>query len=158
MSVMVLFTGCGLVQFDVDQPLPEQRIEGNVLGGLLPEFLPNPLKVSIDVKAETQKRGTGPATAAYLKSLTFNATRSSGTFAFLDEVHIFIEAPNLPKREVARALPMGSGGTSLPFEMMPNENLLPFVNAGATLSATVSGHPPAKDFTFDGALVLDIRI
>jgi hypothetical protein len=90
----VVFAGCGGLHFDVEQPLPEQRIAGNPLGGVLPSFLPNPLTVTIDVKAETEKRGTGPASAAFLKVLTLSATPASapsGNFDFLDEIHIFIE-------------------------------------------------------------------
>lgn len=158
LSLSFVFLSCGAIQFDVTQALAEQTVPGSPLGGILPAFLPNPLQLTVDVKAETEKRGTGPATAVFLKSLRFAATKSSGTFDFLDEVHVFIEGPNLPKREIANVSPVARGLTELGFLIVPKENLLPYVNAGATLSATATGRQPAKDFTFDGQLVLDIRI
>jgi hypothetical protein len=150
--------GCGIVQFDVSQALPEQTVAGNPLGGVLPSFVPNPLTLTVDLKAETQKRNTGPATAVYLKALSFSATRSSGTFDFLDQVHVFIEAPGLSKVEIAMLSPVGKGLTAVTFTVVPALNLLPYVNAGATLTATATGHQPTQDFTFDGLVVLDVRV
>lgn len=152
---------CGAVRFDVEQALPEQKVTGSPLGGVLPSFLPNPFTVTIDVKAETQKRGTGPATAAYLKSLSLRATPASspsGNFDFLDEIHIFIEASGQSKLEVATVKPVAKGLTTLTFTLVPEVNLLPFINAGATLSATATARQPTKDFTFDGDVVIDVRI
>lgn len=150
--------GCGIVQFDVSQALPEQTVSGNPLGGVLPSFLPNPLTLNVDIKAETQKRNTGPATAVYLKTLTFSATKNSGTFDFLDQVHVFIEAPGISKVEIAAISPVGKGLTTVSFTVVPSINLLPYVNAGATLSATATGRQPTQDFTFDGLVVLDVRV
>src|SRR5207302_1098515 len=61
MVALLMLTGCGSLSFDVDQDLPEQRIQGSPLGALLPSFLA-PFPLSIDVRSETQKRSTGPAT------------------------------------------------------------------------------------------------
>lgn len=95
-TLAFFLASCGAIRFEVEQAISEQRVPGSPLGGILPDFFPNPFRLTIDVKAETEKRGTGPATAAFLKSLTLNATPAgnpSGTFDFLDEVHVFVEAP-----------------------------------------------------------------
>jgi len=155
---LTTLAGCGAIQFDVEQALAEQTVQGSALGGLLPSLVPNPITLSVNVKAETEKRGTGPATAVYVKSLDFAATKNSGTFDFLDEAHVFIEGPNLPKIEIATAAPVGKGLTSLVFTIVPKTNLLPYVNAGATLTVTAKGRQPASDFTFDGKLIIDIRV
>lgn len=159
--LLVLSTSCGAIRFDLEQPIAEQKVPGSLLGGVLPNFFPNPFKLTIDVQAETEKRGTGPATAAFLKSLTLSATPAgnpSGTFDFLDEVHVFVEAPGLEKVEVATLKPVPKGQTSVSFTVVPEINLLPYVNAGATMSTTATGTQPAKDFTFDGKAVFEVRI
>ena len=161
LAVLALLTSCGSIRFNLEQPIAEQKVPGNLLGGVLPNFFPNPFKLTIDVKAETEKRGTGPATAAFLTSLVLNATPAgnpSGTFDFLDEVHVLVEAPGQPKVEVATLKPVPRGQTSVSFTIVPDVNLLPYVNAGATMSTTATGTQPAKDFTFDGKAVFEIRI
>lgn len=161
LTVLALLTSCGAIRFDLEQPIAEQKVPGSLLGGVLPNLFPNPFKLTIDVRAETEKRGTGPATAAFLTSLDLNATPAdnpSGTFDFLDEVHVFVEAPGQPKVEVATLKPVPKGQTSVSFSIVPNVNLLPYVNAGATMSTTATGRQPAKDFTFDGKAVFEVRI
>ena len=161
LALALVLPACGAVGFDVQQALPEQRVSGNPLGGVLPSFVPTPFSLTIDVKAETEKRGTGPATGASLKSLTLSATPAgapSGTFDFLDEVHIFIQAAGLPKVEIATAKPIAKGLTTLDFTIVPKVELLPYINAGATLDASASGRQPSADFTFVGQVVVSVRI
>lgn len=161
LATLALLSSCGAIRFELEQVISEQRVEGSLLGGVLPSFFPNPFKLTIDVKAETEKRGTGPATAAFLKSLSLAATPAgnpSGTFDFLDEVHLFVEAPGLPKVEVATLKPVPRGQAMVDFAIVPEVNLLPYVNAGATMTTTATGTQPAKDFTFDGKAVFEVRI
>src|SRR5262245_25156349 len=104
----LLVTGCGALSFDVSQDLPEQHVMGsaNPLSGLLPDFLVA-VPITIDLKAETAKRNTGPATSASLKELTLAATpheAPSGNFDFLSEVHVFVapsQGGSLPRIEIA---------------------------------------------------------
>lgn len=163
LALALLFTGCGALSFDVEQPLPEQRIERSAIGGLLPALLPNPAKMTIDLKAEQEKRGTGPATKIFLKKLQFDITPAgmpSGNFDFLQEVHLFAEksSAGLPKVEIATLNPVPRGATHVDFTIVPNVNLLPYVNAGAELSATATGTQPNQDTTFAGSLIIDVRI
>ncbi len=160
-ALALALSSCGVVRFDLEQAIDEQRVPGNVIGGLLPSFFPNPFRLTIDVKAETQKRGTGPATAAFLKSLTLAATPAanpSGNFDFLEEVHVFIEAPALAKKEIATLKPVPRGATSVTFAVVKDVDLLPYVNAGASFTTSATGTQPARDFTFDGKAVIEIRI
>lgn len=163
LALALVFTGCGAISFDVEQKLPEQRIQRSALGGLLPALFPNPAKLTIDLKAEQEKRGTGPATKILLKKLQFNITPAgmpSGNFDFLEEAHLYAEASSagLPKVEIARLQPVPRGATSVEFAIVPEVNLLPYVNAGAELSATATGTQPNQDTTFDGLLIIDVRI
>lgn len=160
-AVALLTSACGAIGFDVSQPIPQQTIQGNALGALLPSFLPTPFAININVKQEEQQHNTGPATSANLKSLTFQAlphTMPSGNFDFVDEIHIFVAASNLPMLEIATLKPIPKGLTTLDLNVVQGVNLLPYINAGATISAQASGHQPAQDFSYDGTVVITIRI
>lgn len=159
LAACVTVMGCGAVGFDVEQKLPEQRVSGSAFGGLLPSFVPQQ-RLSVDLKQETAKRNTGPATAAYLKSLTFTVTNASGNFDFLESAVVSIAAPSasLPKQNIAVIQDVVKGSTTVKFAVDPSVNLLPFINAGAEVSAGGEGSQPTKDVTFDGLLVIDVRL
>jgi hypothetical protein len=156
-----LLASCGAVKFDVEQDLAAQSVPGSVLGGVLPSFLPNPAKLNIDIQAEVAKRGTGPAKAAYLKSLTLAITphdAPSGNFDFISEVHLSVEAPGVEKKEIARLIAVPKSTVKLTFDIVPDVDLLPYIAAGATISATASGTQPRMDTTFDGHVDVEVRI
>jgi hypothetical protein len=148
---------CGAVSFDVTVNVPEQTVAGNPVGGLLPAFLPNPFTLSVDIQAETQKRNTGPATSANIKAIQFRST-SSGTFDFVDAIHIFVEAPMLARKEVAALDPVPKGRASIDLDVVSGIDILPYVSAGATLSATATGRQPSKDFAFDGTVTITVHV
>lgn len=123
--------------------------------------MPTPFKLNIDIKQETAKRSTGVATSAGLKALRFSATPAampSGNFDFVDDIHIFVAAPGLDKVEVGHLMPVPKGQTVIDLITLPDINLLPYVNAGAEMSAQASGRQPTKTFTFDGKVTITIRI
>lgn len=158
LTALPLLFACGAVTFDVTAAVPPQMVPGNVIGGLLPSFLPNPFKLNVDIKAETAKRNTGPATSANLKSIQFRATNGSGTFDFVDGIHIFVEATGVGKTEIASLDPVPKGKTVLDLSVVSSLDILPYVSAGATLSATANGHQPSKDFTFDGTVIITVHV
>src|SRR5258706_3524185 len=108
----LLIGGCGALSFDVEQALPEQTVQGSPVGGILPSFIPAPIPLMFDLRAETEKRGTGPAQHAFLKSLELRA-RSGANFDFLDEAHIFVSAPSLPRVEIATLKPVPKGAATV---------------------------------------------
>lgn len=156
--------GCGILSFDVSQNVPEQQVQGSPLGGLLPSFLPQPFALTINVQQETAKRSTGPARSANLKQVEFQITphaSPNGNFDFVDEIHVFV-APSsgsaLPMVEIANAKPVPKGQTTLELTIVPGVDLLPYINAGATISATASGHQPTQTITYDGVVVVTVHI
>src|SRR5205814_2507574 len=119
----------------------------------------------------TQKRNTGPASHAYLSSLSLSATphdKPSGNFDFLTEVHVFVESQNngqLPRVEIATLKPVPTGKTTVDFTVVPNVDLLPYFKAQqdnasekAVITSEATGHQPTQTFTFDGHLVVTIKI
>lgn len=158
---LLVLCGCGSVSFEVEQELQKQTIQGDPLRGVLASaLLPNPYTLNIDIRAEVAKRGTGPATRAFLKSLELEiAPETPDTnFDFIDETRLFVEGPNLAKVEIARLVPVPNGLKKLQFEIVPMVDLLPYINAGATISATATGTRPAKNTTFFGKVVVEVRI
>jgi len=76
----------------------EQTVPGSPLGALLPSSGLFSMPLQIDIEGSTKARGTGAATAAYLKSMTLTITAPSGaTFAFLDgsrtQAHATVPCP-----------------------------------------------------------------
>jgi hypothetical protein len=156
-----LCVSCGALKFDVEQDLANQTVPGSALGGVLPSFLPNPTKLNIDIQAEVAKRGTGPAKAAYLKSLTLQITPHDtprGNFDFISEVHLSVEAAGVAKKEIAKLTSVPKGAVKLTFDIVPEVDLLPYISAGASITATASGTQPATDTSFDGHVDVEVRI
>ena len=158
--------GCGAIGFDVSQSVPEQQVPGSPLGGLLPSFLPQPFPVTINVQQETAKRSTGPARSANLKQVEFQITphaSPNGNFDFVDEIHIFVAPASgsgsaLPMVEIANLKPVPKGQTTIELAIVPGIDLLPYINAGATISATANGHQPTQTVTYDGSVVVTVHI
>ncbi|MFZ5442231.1 MAG: hypothetical protein ACOZQL_19640 [Myxococcota bacterium] len=156
---LVLLSSCGALRFDVKQPIPAQEVPGASWANLLTSLLPAPIRLSIDVELETEKQGTGPATSAGLDALTLRALEGNGgTFDFLDAVSVSIGGAGLPTQEVARLRPVPRGQRELTFDVSPGVDLLPYLKQGATLSTSVTGAVPSSTFTFDGEVVVEIRI
>jgi hypothetical protein len=154
---LLALAGCGLVKFDVGEDIPAQTIPGSPLGSLLPASLFS-LPLHIDVDSSAKAHGAGVATSAYLKSLGFTVTMPAGdTFAFLDSISIKISATGLPEKEIATLSPVPSA-TTIQLHPTANVDLLPYLKAGPTITASAGGHVPAHDVTFDGKLVVTIKI
>jgi hypothetical protein len=146
-----------LVSFDVSQDIPPQTVPGSPLGALLPASLFS-IPVNIDLKAATAGHGTGPATKVTLSSITLTITSPSGAkFDFVDSISISISSSGLPQQEIARLQPV-PGTTTITIPPTGNVDLLPYINAGATITATVSGHAPAADTTFNGKVTVTVHV
>jgi hypothetical protein len=158
-SVALLLGGCSLISFDVSSEIPPQTVPGSPLGSLLPASL-FAVPVNVNIQSETAARGTGPASSATLSSLTLTITSPAGaTFEFLDTITIFVSAsadPNLPEKEIGRLDPV-PGTASISIPPTGGVNLLPYINAGASITAKASGHMPAQDVTFTGVVVIRVQ-
>jgi hypothetical protein len=155
-----LAPGCGLVSFDVSEDIPSQTVPGSPIGALLPSSL-FAIPINVDLQSATGAHGTGPAHSVTLSSISLTITSPSGaTFDFLSSISISISSSantNLPQVEIARLAPV-PGTASITIPPTGNVDLLPYINAGATITATASGHMPASDRTFDGRVVLTIHV
>ena len=161
-----LLGGCGALDFDIQQAIPEQRVMGNLTAALLGTLVPSPFPLTVDLAQETKARGTGPVKAAGLKSLTFQVTNtaSSGSvhdFSFVKSVVVNIESSKsgttLAKQKIAD-LPNPPGNqTTLNLTTYPDVNLLPYINEGSLITSTASGDVPPNDVTFNGQIVVHVN-
>ena len=151
-------SGCSLVGFEITQPIPAQTVPGNPLGSLLPASLFQ-IPIDVDVGAATQAMGTGPASSVTLKAFTLTVmSPAGGTFEFMDSISINISSPNdsrLPTMKIAD-LPVVPAETTISIPPTGDVNLLPYINAGAEITATASGHVPPQDVTFTGQFKLKV--
>lgn len=164
--IPILLGGCGALDFDVQQGVPEQRVTGSLAGALFGTLIPSPFPLTIDLAQETKARNTGPVKAAGLKSLTFAITNtaSSGSvhdFSFVQTVDIYIESTKsgttLARQKIAD-LPSPPGAqTMLSLRTYPDINLLPYINEGSRITSMASGTVPPNDVTFNGQIVVHVN-
>lgn len=154
LSTTTAACGSDSLDFGVEEEVPLQRVEGNALGEVLGDVLPFP--VHVDLQAEIDARNVGPIDSVTLSSVALDVitdtTRScpGGTWSFLDKIELFVEAPNLPQVRIAAATGPGSVKQLILRPTSPEVNLVPYLEAGATLTATGTGRAPTSDVCYDG--------
>jgi hypothetical protein len=85
-------------------------------------------------------------------------TAPGGTFDFLTGLDVFVSGPGLTEIKIASLPQLQKGATTIDMTLVPNVNLLLYVNAGATIRASATGSQPAKDVTFAGKIVVTVKI
>ena len=161
---LLALAACGATDFDVSQDVPEQRITGSPLPGILGQILPVP--VAIDIQEQIEARETGPIDAIHLRSLTLSITitaegdRDLDDFGFIDRVDLFVESSqagsSLPRVRVASATRPGAV-RSFAFDVVPDVDLLPYVNEGSQMTADGEASVPPDDVTYDGEAVFRVK-
>src|SRR3954468_21771716 len=135
---VVWLGGCSVTDFDIDQPLPEQRVQGSPIPGPLQILFPLPL--DLDLSAKIKEHETGPIDSVTLSSLelTITATdRPAGDtddWSFVESIHVFVKSgqsgSSLPRVEIANVASPGAV-TTLSFHCNGDVNLDPYVNEGS---------------------------
>ena len=161
---------CGLISFDLDQEIAENTVKGiDLLNPALDAntFFP-PIALNLNLDQEIAARETGPASAAYLKSVTLEITDKAksnpadeDSFDFFQELQIFIEAKNgsLPKKKVAWVKDFSAKSTVLNLTVDETVDLLPYINAGSKISCAAGGlFPPQDDVSYKGKLTVTVKI
>jgi len=162
--VCVLAAGCGVADFDIDQPIIEQTIPGSAIPGPLQVLFPIPL--NIDISAKIKAMDTGPIDSVTLKSLTLSITKTdepsgdSDDWSFLTSVDVFVSSTKsgttLPKVMIAH---VGATGAvrDLKFTLDGNVNLKPYIDEGSQVDGQSSGNAPPDDVSYDGQGVFTVH-
>ena len=148
---------CGVTDFDIDQPIPEQRVQGSPLPGPLAALFPLPL--DIDISQRIKEMDTGPIGSVTLAKLaltitaTSRPTGDSDDWSFVDSVHVFVKSSKsgstLPRVEIAHVTAPGMV-TAMPFDIVPGVDLNPYINEGSVVEGESSGRLPPDDVSYDG--------
>jgi hypothetical protein len=156
--------GCSVTDFDLDQPIVEQRIQGSPLPGPLAVLFPIPL--SVDLSARIKEMETGPIDSVTLKSLSLTITPTAvasgdtDDWSFVDEIHVFVKSnqqgSSLPRIEIAHVANPGAVQT-MTFVVDKDVDINPYVNEGSTVEAESSGTAPADDVTYDGKATFTVH-
>lgn len=167
--VLGVLPGCyDLGEFDVRRRIPEQRVEGNPLAGLLGDLFSVPVPLDVDMAAETAAHDTGPAKSAHLSALWLDVTdtaRSGDTdtddFGFLRSVDVFVESTlsgsSLPRVLVAQAHDI-EPTEHLEFEVEDSIDVLPYADEGSRFVSEVEATAPADDVSFGGRFTLRVEV
>ncbi|TMQ07376.1 MAG: hypothetical protein E6J90_43515 [Deltaproteobacteria bacterium] len=95
--------GCGITDFDVEQPVQEQTIQGSGIPAPLAAIFPLPL--SLDLDAKIKAKDTGPIDSVSLSSLSLHITSSASDWSFVTSVDVSVSSTrsgtSLPKVKIA---------------------------------------------------------
>jgi hypothetical protein len=155
---------CGVTDFDIDQPVVEQRIPGSPLPGPLALLFPIPLDVNISAKIKEME--TGPIDSVTLKSLTLSITSTgvasgdTDDWSFVEQIHVFVKSNKsgtaLPRVEIAHISNPGAV-QELKFIVESDIDINPYVNEGSTVEGESSGTAPADEVTYNGNAVFTVH-
>lgn len=150
--------GCGITDFDVDQPVPAQTIQGSGLPMPLAAIFPIPL--NLDISSKIKARDTGPIDGVTLSSLTLNITSSGGDWSFVTSIDVFVASTKsgstLPRAKIASVASPGAVRT-LSFHVEGGVNLKPYIDEGSQVDSAGMGTQPTQDVTFDGKGVFTVH-
>jgi hypothetical protein len=149
--------GCGIADFDVDQPVLAQTIQGSGLPAPLAAIFPLPL--SLDISSKIKARDTGPIDGVTLSSLGLDITSSGGDWSFVTSIDVFVASTKsgstLSRTKIASVASPGAVRT-LSFHV-EGVNLKPYIDEGSQVDSAGTGTQPTQDVTFDGKGVFTVH-
>jgi hypothetical protein len=149
---------CGIADFDVEQPVPAQTIQGSGLPAPLAAIFP--LSLNLDISSKIKARDTGPIDGVTLSSLTLDITSSGGDWSFVTSIDVFVASTRsgstLPRAKIASVASPGAVRT-LSFRVEAGVNLKPYIDEGSQVDSAGTGTQPTQDVTFDGKGVFTVH-
>ena len=157
LCTLVAAPACGLTTVDVDQPIEEQHLDGDPLGGLLGGIFATPIEV--ELRSQLEAQDTWPAKRVTITSMALEITATdvadgdTDDWSFLDHVEVVIgptaEASALPEVVLATGDDPGAT-TTFTFEVDGSIDLVPYLEQGCHITSTSTGTAPPDDVSFDG--------
>jgi hypothetical protein len=150
--------GCGIADFDVDQPVQPQTIQGSGIPAPLAAIFPLPL--SLDLEAKIKAKDTGPIDSVTLSSLTLHITSSGSDWSFVQSVTVSVSSTKsgstLPKVKIASVSSPGAVQT-MSFTVEHGVNLKPYIDEGSQVDSAGTGTQPTQSVSFDGQGVFTVH-
>jgi hypothetical protein len=157
MCPVIAAAGCGIADFDVEQPVPAQTIQGSGLPAPLAAIFPLPL--NLDISSKIKARDTGPIDGVTLSSLTLDISSSGGDWSFVSSIDVFVSSSKsgsgLPRAKIASVASPGAVRT-LSFRV-EGVNLKPYIDEGSQVDSAGMGTQPTQDVTFSGKGVFTVH-
>jgi hypothetical protein len=160
----VLVCGCSIADFDVDQPVQEQMVQGSGIPAPLAALFPLPL--SLDLTAKIKAHDTGPIDSVTLSDLSLTITKTdepsgdSDDWSFVQTVTVTVESTQsgstLPKVQIASASSPGAVKT-MTFVVDESVNLKPYIDEGSKVESSGTGTVPPDDVSYDGASTFHVH-
>lgn len=161
---ILLCAGCSdIVDFDISQDMPEQRVQGSPLPGPLAALFPLPL--DLDLASQIEQRESGPIDSISIKSVSLSITdtaRAGGDtddWAFVESIRVFVKSSrqgsSLPRVEIASVSAPGAV-TTMTFQVT-DVNIKPYVDEGSVVESEGRGTLPPDDVSYDGAAVFTVH-
>jgi hypothetical protein len=161
---VAIAAGCGVADFDITQPVPEQMVQGSALPGPLASLFPIP--VSLDLQSAIMKQTTSPVGTIELDSLSLTITKTdepagdSDDWSFLAQCDVYVESTGsgstLPRVLIASATSPGAVQT-VNFDVVAGVDLKPYVDEGGQVDSDGSGTAPPDDVSYDGSGVFTVH-
>jgi hypothetical protein len=160
MCLAITTAACGIADFDVEQPVPAQTIQGSGLPAPLAAIFPLPL--NLDISSKIKAKDTGPIDGVTLSSLTLDITSpsSGGDWSFVTSIDVFVASTRsgstLPRAKIASVASPGAVRT-LSFHVEAGVNLKPYIDEGSQVDSAGTGTQPTQSLTFDGKGVFTVH-
>ncbi len=161
---VVALTGCGIADFDVDQAVPEQMVQGSSIPSPLAALFPLPLSLDLNQKIKTQD--TGPIGTITLSSLSLTITKTdepagdTDDWSFVTSVDVFVESTKsgttLPKVKIASVASPGAVQV-MNFAVQGGVDIKPYIDEGSQVDTSGTGMVPADDVSYDGASTFTVH-
>lgn len=152
--------GCGIADFDVEQPVQPQTIQGSGLPMPLAAIFPLPL--TLDISSKIKAKDTGPIDGVTLSSLTLDITSptTGADWSFVQSIDVFVsstrQGSTLPRAKIASVSSPGAVRT-LSFHVEGGVNLKPYIDEGSQVDSSGMGTQPTQSVTFDGKGVFTVH-
>ncbi len=157
LSILVALSGCGIADFDVSQPIPEQMIQGSGIPAPLAGLFSIP--ISLDLSAQIKQQTTGPIGTIELSKLTLTITATdmpsgdTDDWSFVSDITVSVSSSKsgstLPMVEIAHVTNPGPV-QSFDFVVDSSVDIKPYVDEGSTVESTGHGTAPPDDVSYDG--------
>jgi len=158
LTCLAMMAGCGIADFDVEQPVPAQTIQGSGIPAPLAAIFPLPL--TLDLESKIKAKDTGPIDSVTLSSLTLHITSSGRDWSFVNTIDVSVESTKagtaLPKVKIASVSSPGAVQT-LTFNVEHGVNLKPYIDEGSKVDSSGTGTQPTQDVSFDGKGVFTVH-
>jgi hypothetical protein len=159
---LVLWGGCSGLHVDVEQTgrtvIPAGSVVQELLGGVgFGQF--SDMDITHDEAIENQGIEPGDIDEARVTEFRLDAADPPGAdLSFIDDMQIYVEAPDLPRVLVASQSDFPEGADSVSFDLEDVDLTEYVVSQSLTITTEVSGRSPDAETTIDAMVEMRVGV